>query len=274
MTLSMQENKDPFLERQIDLNLNIGEGYGYNRDLIEEQLLPYATSVNVSSGAHAGDPAQIYRSIKRCKNFPNLVLGALISYPDLAGYGLRKIELSQEELRASIISQLGSVAALAKSHGYEIQHVRAHGYLYEQLLHNYEVAETVARAMQEFGNWLVLVGPTSSVLDEVSNWTNIRVAPEARIDLRYKGNGSLIAFDSKKDGDLELAVVAQRARDLIYKGVVMTEDSREHKLKFETISLPSMSINAVEIAKLVRSMVAKPLPLRSIDYEPYLSEFI
>ncbi len=266
------QKTDPFIARQIDLNLNIGQGYG---DLLfEKNLLPYATSVNISTGAHAGEACYINKAIKACKEHDELALGALVSYPDLLGFGERKIQLSNEELKATVIAQLGAVAALARSNGYELQHVRAHGYLYQQIATNYSVAETLAKAIQEFSKWFILVGPYSPVLAEVSSWTNLRVAFEARFDLRYKADGQQIPFDVERDADLSIDQVAQRARDLIYKSIVKTEEGEEVALKFETVHLPSRLKNSEEIAKLVRGMLLKPLPLKSVDYEPYLSEFI
>ena len=270
--MNTQIQNDPFISRQIDLNLNIGQGYG--DELIELELLQYATSVNVSTGAHAGDPAYINKSLQACKDYDTLSVGALISYPDLLGFGMRKIQLSNEELKASIIAQLGALAALAKINNYELSHVRPHGYLYHQIASNYSVAETVAKAIQEFSKWFILIGPHSSVLKEVSSWTNLRVASEARFDLRYREDGSLISFERSIDADLDVETLSQRARDLVYKSAVMTEEKQEVGINFETMHLPSRLKNAQEVAKIVRGMILKPLSLKTIDYEPYLSEFI
>lgn len=267
-----QINNDPFISRQIDLNLNLGQGYG--DELIELGLMQYATSVNVSTGAHAGDPAYINKTLQACKEHENLSVGGLISYPDLLGFGLRKIQLTNDELKASVIAQLGALAALAKINNYELVHVRPHGYLYHQMASNYSIAETVAKAIQDFSKWLIIIGPYSSVLREVSAWTNVRVAFEARFDLRYRNDGSLISFEREIDGDLKLETISERARDLVYKSSVTTEDKEEVGINFESIHLPSRLKNSEEIAKMVRAMVLKPLPLKSIDYEPYLSEFI
>lgn len=263
---------DPFISRQIDLNLNLGQGYG--EQIVERDLLAYATSVNVSTGAHAGDPLQINNSILACKDYEDLVLGALVSYPDLMGFGMRKIQLSNEELRASILMQLGGLAALAKSHGYELQHVRPHGYLYQQVAQNYSVAETVAKAIQEFSKWLIFVGPASKVLEEVGAWTNVRTAFEGRLDQRYKADGSLMPFDIDQDAELSIDTIAQRARDLVYKSAAKLEDGSEIEIKYESIHIPSKLKNSIEIAKLLRGMILKPLALKSVNYEPYLSEFI
>lgn len=265
-------NNDPFISRQIDLNLNIGQGFG--EENLDKELLNYATSANVSTGAHAGDPACIERAIKACKEHESLSLGALVSYPDLLGYGMRKIQLSNEELRACILSQLGSLAALAKSHGYELSHVRPHGYLYHQISTNYSVAETLAKSVQEFSKWLILVGPGSSVLEEVGSWTNVRVAFEARYDLRYRHDGTLISYEATKDSNIDLELATERARDLVYKSSAKTEEGKEVDVKFESIHISSKIKNAVEIAKLVRGMILKPLALKTVDYEPYLSEFV
>ncbi len=265
-------NTDPFISRQIDLNLNIGQSY--TEELTELDLIQYATSVNVSTGAHAGDSAYISKSIQACKEYPDLSLGALISYPDLQGFGERKIQLTNEELRTSIIAQLGGLAALAKINGYELVHVRAHGYLYHQMASNYSIAETVAKAVQDFSKWLVMIGPYSNVLKEVGSWTNMRIAFEARFDLRYRNDGSLISFERAQDANLDIETITERARNLVYKSSVVTDDKEEVGINFESIHLPSRHKNASEVAKLVRGMVLKPLPLKSIDYEPYLSEFI
>lgn len=265
---------DPFIDRQLDLNLNLGEGFGYRRAELEDKVLPYVTSVNLASGAHSGDPAVIDRALKRCKEHTEIAVGALVSYPDLVGFGLRRIDLPLEDLRAAVISQIGALAALAKSNNYELEHVRVHGYLYDQLASNYAVAETVARAVQEFSKWLILVGPSGPVLQEVASWTNIRVSGEARYDLRYGSEAQLLPYDREKDGNLDMDLIAQRARDLIYKSTAQSEDGKEVKLKFETMHLTCDAANSVEAAKLIRGMLVKALPLKSLDYEPYLSELI
>lgn len=270
----MQNKQDPFIERQLDLNLNIGESCGNGHELLERELMAYATSVNLASGAHAGDAPSVDKAIKACKNFPQMALGALVSYPDLQGFGLRKIQLTNEELRASIISQIGSVSALAKSNGYELQHIRAHGYLYDQLMTNYSIAETVAKSIQEFSNWLILVGPSSSVLKEVASWTNIRVAYEARYDRRYRDDALQIPYEDEFDLQLSIDEIAERSRNLVYKSSVKTENGELRNIKFETIHITKSGKAPMEVAKLLRAMLVNPCPLKSVDYEPYLSEFI
>ncbi len=263
---------DPFLSRQIDLNLNLGQGFG--KQVLERDLIPFATSVNISCGAHAGDAAQIDQAIKHCKEYDDLALGALISYPDLLGFGSRKIQLDADELRATVLSQLGALSVLAKTSGYEIQHVRPFGYLYDQMQTNYSVAETVIKAVQEFSKWVVFIGPSSEIVQEIGSWTNTRVALEARYDLRYRNNLSQVAFDVEKDSDMDLEEISRRARDLVYKSTVKTIDDKEQDIKFDTIHISSRLRNSLELAKLLRGMILKPLPLRTVDYEPYLSEFI
>lgn len=260
--------------KKIDLNLNLAEHYGLGREALERDLLPFASSVSIATGAHTGDIFQANLALEACQAFPHTSIGALISYPDVIGFGLRKVQLSREELRATILAQLGALAALAKQYHYEINHVRVHGYLYFQMLSNYSVAEVVAKTIQDFSQWLILVAPSSKVLKEVISWVNLRTSYEARIDLRYDSEGNPLAYDYEKDGNLDINIVAERARKLIYESKVISEDGIENRIPFETIHLASTPRNAMEIAKLLKGMIPVVSSLKEFDYSVYLPEFL
>ena len=260
--------------KKIDLNLNLAEHYGLGREAFERDLLPFASSANIATGAHTGDVFQTDKALQACLDYPNLSIGALITYPDLLGFGLRKVQLSREELRATILAQLGALAALAKQHNYELSHVRVHGYLYHQMLNNYSVAETVVKTIQDFSQWLVLVAPYSKVMKEVISWVNLRVSYEARIDVRYDAEGIPLAYDYEQDSNTDLNLIADRAKKLIYESKVVSEDKQETKLPFETIHLPSVSKNSLEMAKLLHGLVPQLSSLKEFDYSVYLPELL
>src|SRR5580658_2884203 len=144
-----------FLNHGIDINTNLGEGFGPYRIEGESDMLPYVTSANIACGAHAGDPVLMEAALEEVRYY-GLSLGAHIGYPDLAGFGRREIHLTSGELRASILYQLGALSGLARTLGFEITQVRPHGFLYRQLFHDARTATTVARAIAEFDRWLVL----------------------------------------------------------------------------------------------------------------------
>lgn len=260
--------------KKIDLNLNLAEHYGLGREALERDLLPFASSVSIATGAHTGDIFQANLALEACQAYPNTSIGALISYPDVIGFGIRKVQLTREELRATILAQLGALTALAKQYNYELNHVRIHGYLYHQMLTNYSVAETVTKTIQDFSQWLIIVAPYSKVLKEVISWVNLRVSYEARVDLRYDSEAHPLAYEYDKDGNLDINVIADRARKLIYDSKVVSEEGIENKIQFETIHLPSSPKNALEIAKLLKGMVPVLSSLEEFDYSVYLPEFL
>src|ERR1700737_1003838 len=101
-----------FLDHGIDINTNLGEGFGPYRIEGESDVLPYVTSANIACGAHAGDPVLMEAALEEVR-YCGLSLGAHIGYPDLAGFGRREIHLTSGELRASILYQLGALSGLA-----------------------------------------------------------------------------------------------------------------------------------------------------------------
>src|SRR5579883_776742 len=137
------------LSQGVDLNTNLGEGFGAYKIPGESDLLPYVTSANIACGAHAGDPVVMDAALEELRYY-GLSLGAHVGYPDLAGFGRREIHLSSAELRASVLFQIGALSGLAKTMGFEITQVRPHGFLYRQMNNDVRIATVVAKAVAEF----------------------------------------------------------------------------------------------------------------------------
>src|SRR5262249_59847445 len=91
-----------FVAHGLDINTNLGEGFGHYRIEGESDLLPFVTSANIACGAHAGDPVLMEEALEEARYY-GLAIGAHIGYPDLAGFGRRELHLSANELRASIL---------------------------------------------------------------------------------------------------------------------------------------------------------------------------
>ena len=140
----------------IDINTNLGEGFGPYRIEGESDILPYVTSANIACGAHAGDPVLMEAALEEVRYY-GLSLGAHIGYPDLQGFGRREIHLTSGELRATILYQLGALAGLARTLGFEITQVRPHGFLYRQMFHDARTVTTVAKSIAEYDRWLVRI---------------------------------------------------------------------------------------------------------------------
>lgn len=249
----------------IDINTNIGEGFGPYRIEGEDEILPFVTSANIACGAHAGDPVIMEAALEETRYY-GLVLGAHIGYPDLAGFGRREIHLSPTELRASILFQLGALAGLARTLGFDISQVRPHGFLYRQMMSDLRVALIVARAIAEFDKWLVLIGPAGPTLLQAGERAGIRVAGEAWIDRAYDATGHLLPHTHSRSQLKSPNEILRQASNLINHGTVTATDGTVVKIDYQTLHVHSKMTQAKLVCEQLRSMIPFACALTA---EPY-----
>ena len=139
-----------------DFNCDVAQSYGIYKNDLELEMAKYASSINIAAGFHSGDPVKIRAALLFAKE-NNVALGAHIGYPDIQGFGKRKIDLSDEELEAVVIYQVGAIIAYAKTYDLEIEQVRCHGALKDTLNTNEEEGLVIAKAIKKINPWLNLI---------------------------------------------------------------------------------------------------------------------
>lgn len=262
---------DVFVQKKnLDINCNVGQGFGIYQNQHEEKLFPYVTSVNIACGAHAGDPLTMARVIDLARNH-NISIGALIGFDDRVGNGEREMYLGVEELRAMVLYQLGALHALLHSKGLEIRHVRTHGFLYKQLYTDILIAETVAKAVSEFSRWITLVGLSGSVLATACANANIKAGHEVQVARRYRKDGTILPHSPGINVKNLIEGAASRARELIQTGRLTCEDNSKIRVNIDTIHVPSDNEQGVELARLIRAMIPEPKPLHMDKFDKYLA---
>ncbi|MBX3072386.1 LamB/YcsF family protein [Candidatus Obscuribacterales bacterium] len=257
-----------YMNHGIDINTNLGEGFGHYKVDNEAEILPYVTSANIACGAHAGDPVHMEEALEMVRYY-GLALGAHIGYPDLQGFGRRELHLSSSELRANVLFQLGALSGMARTFGFEITQVRPHGYLYRQMSHDVRVATIVAKAIAEFDPWLVVIGPASNPLLQSGERAGIRVAPEAWVDRVYDADGNLLPHTHSRAILKNPNEILKQAANLIYKNQVVAVDGTIVHLDFQTIHLHANVPESHYIAEEIRRMVPNACALTS---EPFSVE--
>jgi UPF0271 protein len=249
----------------VDINTNLGEGFGTYKIEGESDLLPYVTSANIACGAHAGDPMIMDSSLEELRYY-GISLGAHIGYPDLAGFGRREIHLSSAELRASILYQLGALSGLARTMGFEITQVRPHGFLYRQMSTDLRIATVVAKAVSEYDRWLTLIGACGNTLLMAGERAGIRVAQEAWIDRTYDAHGNLLPHSHSRAIIKSPQEILNQANSLIKRGEVIAVDGSRLRLDFQSLHVHVHMPNAKMIAEAVRDLIPNALALAS---EPF-----
>jgi 5-oxoprolinase (ATP-hydrolysing) subunit A len=235
---------------RIDLNADVGESFGAWRLGEDDELIPWVTSVNVAAGLHAGDPRTIERTVALALRH-GVAIGAHPGYPDLAGFGRRAMAMSADEIEASVLYQVGAVAAFARASGAGLQHVKAHGALYNRAANDREAADAIARAVHRFDPGLVLVGLAGSRLIAAGQVAGLTVAEEAFADRRYEPDGSL---RSREHDDAVLDDPADAAAQAlaIVRGELTARDGSRIRLQADTICVHGDLPGAAARARAVR----------------------
>ncbi len=139
-----------------DFNCDTAQCYGVYKNDNELELAKYMSTINVSAGFHAGDPVSIRKSLLFASE-NNVALAAHIGYPDIQGFGKRKMNLSSTELQATVIYQLGAIISYAKTFDLELETIRCHGALKDDINENEQIALIVAEAVKKINPWLNIV---------------------------------------------------------------------------------------------------------------------
>ena len=241
--------------REIDLNADVGESFGPWAIGADEALMPLVSSVNIACGGHAGDATTILRTAALAVRH-GVAIGAHPGYPDLAGFGRRDLDLTPEELRATVVVQVGAVIAGARVAGAAVRHVKPHGAMYNRAARDPAMAGTIAMAIRDLDPALVLVGLAGSASIEPARAVGLRVAEEGFADRRYEPDGSLRS--RRLDGALlGPADAAAQAVSIAREGVVTATDGSTVAVRADTICIHGDGPAAVETATAVRVALAR-----------------
>ena len=236
----------------IDLNSDLGESFGPWPMGQDDELMRSITSANVACGFHAGDPGVMRRTIALALQH-GVAVGAHPGFPDLVGFGRRELQASAQEIEDFVLYQVSALAGLAAAAGVRLQHVKAHGALYNMAARDRDVAAAVARGTAAFDRELVLFGLPNSELLREGQKAGLRVAAEVFADRAYEPDGSLAS--RRKPGSVlhnDDAVVARAVR-MARSGEVMATDGSVIQVKADTICVHGDTPGAADLARRVRS---------------------
>jgi UPF0271 protein len=174
----------------IDLNSDVGEGFGSWRMGPDEALLEIVSSANVACGFHGGDPSWMRRTCDLAVRHA-VAIGAHVGFPDLAGFGRRHLEMTVPDLTDAVLYQIGALDAFAQASGDRVRYLKPHGALYHSAAQREDYAGAVVAAVQDFDATLVVLGPPDSRLLALAAAAGLPVAVEGFADRAYDTDGQL-----------------------------------------------------------------------------------
>lgn len=178
-------------QRAIDLNSDVGEGFGQWPGGPDSELIPLLTSVNVACGFHAGDPLTL-RRVCALAAASGCAIGAQVSYPDLAGFGRRFMDMQPDDLAAAVVYQVGALSAMARLAGTDVRYVKPHGALYNAIVHHAGQAAAVAAAVRDLDPSLPVLGLPGSEIERACAAVGLRFVREGFADRAYTLEGTLV----------------------------------------------------------------------------------
>jgi UPF0271 protein len=237
-------------DRVIDLNADVGESFGAYRIGADEDLIPLVTSVNVAGGLHGGDPRTIARTVALADEH-GVAVGAHPGYPDLAGFGRRAMDMSDEDLAATVRYQLGAVAAFAPGH--RLQHVKAHGAMYNRAVADTGFAGTLVHAIRAYDPALIHVVLAGSAWESVAREARVRFAREAFADRALLPDGRLVPRGEPGAVIHDPDTVARRAVSIAIDGRARAVDGSQVPVAADTICIHGDTPGAAALARAVRA---------------------
>ena len=235
------------------LNINCDLGEGLNNEHI---IMPLIDSCNIACGGHAGDSGSMIECVEiSIKN--NVKIGAHPSYPDKINFGRKKIDISPSELSYSIISQIESLETIADSYGLELNHIKAHGALYNQMIIDTELSNFYLDTIKDFKNKCSLYIPYKSEIEKIALKKGFSIIYEAFGDRNYNDDLTLVSRNNENALITDPESVVNHIKTIKETETVKTINGNFKKIKFDTICIHSDTNNSIEILKKINQEFGK-----------------
>lgn len=247
----------------IDLNCDMGESFGRYALGSDADLMPLISSANIACGFHAGDPVVMQRTVQLAIEH-GVGLGAHPAFPDLPGFGRRRMQLSAEELRNAILYQLGALQGFARVAGTTLRHVKAHGALYTMSAADVAMSRTLVDAIAAFDPNVIVFGLSGSPFLQIARDAGLTVAREAFADRAYSDDGTLVPRQQSGAVITDSDAIVERVLKMVAEQAVCSITGTEIHLDTDTICVHGDTPGAVAHVR----RVAEALQKKGISIEP------
>lgn len=235
----------------IDLNADLGEGFGIYRLPQEPELLTLVTSANIACGGHAGDPVVMRETVAQALA-GGVTIGAHPGYPDREGFGRRDLGASPAEIAAMVLTQVGALAAVCRAAGGTLRYVKPHGALYNRVARDPEAATALVEAVRAIDPTLLLLGLDGSTMLRAAETAGLGGIREAFVDRAYLPDGSLLPRSEPGAVLHDPDLVAERALRMVAEHHVVAIDGTRHLVRPQSLCTHGDGPNAVDLVRAVR----------------------
>jgi UPF0271 protein len=237
---------------QIDLNSDLGEGYGPWTMGDDAQILDCVTSANIACGGHAGDPETMFRTLRLAAH-KGVRVGAHPGYADREGFGRRVIPMAVDEIGRLVVAQVGALVALARLAGTEVRYVKPHGALGNLAAADRSVAAGIVAAIRGLDLQLAVLAISGTMLEQVAREQGVAVYSEVFADRAYQPNGQLVPRSQPGAVLDDAKEAADRLVGYLRTGRMPVAGGEPIALRADSICVHGDSAHAVEMARHIRA---------------------
>ena len=238
----------------IDINSDLGEGFGDYTMADDETLMTLITSANIACGFHAGDFMTMGRTVRLAAE-KGVRIGAHIGYPDIQGFGRRQIAYTPREVFMMTLYQLGALAAIAQEAGQKLSHANFHGALGNRCFADYEVAHQALSAFKAFDKDLKFVVLPYTAAYRAAQDLGIDMVASFLADRAYTPEGLLVSRREKGSVIHDPALIRERIQRVLQEGKLQSITGSDLDMPVDSILVHSDTAGAVEIAHTIRQAV-------------------
>ena len=240
----------------IDINSDMGESFGVYKLGRDAEVLDYITSANIACGYHAGDPMVMDQTVRMAQE-KGVGVGAHPGYPDLVGFGRRRMDLTPREIENYLLYQMGALYAFTKAYGLPLQHLKAHGALENLASVDLGVAKTTARAAARFGEDIIFIALAGTIMVQAAKEVGIRYVEEVYADRVYNPDGTLQSRKIPGSVIHDPEKAAQQALTIVQQGQVIAHDGTKVKVTPQTLCVHGDTPTALVILQRIREELKK-----------------
>lgn len=236
---------------KIDLNCDMGEGFGSYRICDDDSLLERVSSANIACGFHAGDPVIMDRTVRRAKE-KGVEIGAHPGVPDLVGFGRRPLAMDTAEAEKCVVYQIGALQAIAAVAGHHVTHVCFHAALGNMAAADTALATVLVRAIMAINRDLIIFSKPGSEVERAAERAGVRVVTIFLPDRAYASEGELVSRKLPGSVITDVDTVRSRVRQFMDDATVTAIDGARLPVRAQSIVLHSDTAGAEGIARAVR----------------------
>ncbi|MFT5258723.1 MAG: UPF0271 protein [Saprospiraceae bacterium] len=240
----------------VNLNADVGESYGSYQMGDDAALIPIIGSANIACGFHGGDPLVMQQALELAMD-NQVSIGAHPSFPDLQGFGRRKMVLSNEELRATLWYQVAAIDGVAKAMGTRLTHVKPHGAMNNMACEDAVMASVIASAIKEYRSDLILLAPAGSQLAIQGAMLGLTIANEIFADRAYQDDGNLVPRSEPGAVLHDVTDCVKQVLACLEQGGIVTQSGKLLKTSIHSICVHGDNAHSVEVARNLHRALAQ-----------------